>query len=813
MSLHIAVRDAAGARDFTPEQLPVAIGVGGDSPIRLPGTGNPAPVAFLGFSGGKFFLQPGATPQGATVGGAPLTESRWLEGGEVLRVPGCIVTFAVGADGLQVSVEPDDADNVTVPPVVTMTEPGAPEAEPDPDDVIKPVEFQRVGMQTDGTRRRPFPVRGAVLAGAVAILAVSAWFMFSARSVAILVSPAPEALSVEGGLAIRFGPRYLLLPGQYRVRASLPEYDLLEETVEVDDSRSQTIQLFMVRLPDRLFISSGDVTGARVSLDGEEIGETPLEDYPVKPGSYRLEVDADRYVGYAEDLDVNGGGSILERELSLVPDWAPVTVTSAPPGALVLADGEEQGTTPAEFELDSGRHELEIRKAGFKTWRQNVEVEPATPLVLPEVSMRPSDGTLVVKSQPSGATVLVDGEYRGRSPLRLELDPGRSYRVEVSQAGYKPATGSIRLRSGQTRTESFRLEAVTGEVNLQVAPDGVELVLDGESRGAAPAQLELVAIPHRLEFRKAGYVTQTVTVKPTPGIPQRLEIRLLTQEEAALAAIPKSVTTALGSTLVLVPGGQFTLGSPRGEPGRRANEGLREVKISNPFYIGVREITNREFREFRGGHTSGTAIGYGLDGDDYPAVRVNWQDAAAFCNWLSNQDSLKAAYKTDSGRLVPIWPPTNGYRLPTEAEWAWAARYAGRDRPPQRYPWGDAMPPTPGSGNFADMSARAGLQQVLMSYNDDYPVTAPVGRFRPSPLGLLDAAGNVSEWTNDLYRTYTGVNEPVAMDPIGAEEGRYYVIRGSSWRQGSISELRWTWRDSADEARPDLGFRIARSIN
>jgi len=812
LSLHIAVRDAAGSRDFTPEQLPVAIGAADDCQIRLPGAGAPGPVAFLGYSGGRFFVQPGSVAQGVSIEGVPLTESRWLHGGEVLRAPGCLVTFSVDPESLRVSVDPDDADNVTVPPVVAASDPEA-GAEPAPEDVISPVNFQRTGPATDADRRRPFPVRGAVLAVAVLILAVSAWFMFTARSVAVMVSPTPDVLSVEGGLVIRFGPRYLLLPGQYHVKASLPEYEPLDEAVEVDDQRSQTIQLFMVRLPDRLFVETGQVTGAQVSLDGQVVGQTPLEDQPVRPGRYRLEIDADRYVAYMEDLDVTGGGSAIRRQVALVPDWAEVTATSEPAGAAVFVDGEERGITPLVFELRSGRHELQIRKAGFKTWRQTVDVEPATPLEIPAVALRPSDGTLVVKSEPPGATVLVEGEFRGRSPLRLELDPGRSYRIEVSQAGYKSAAGTIRLASGQTRTETFRLEAVTGVVDLQVAPEGVELVVDGKSRGAVPTRLDLIAVPHRLEFRKPGYVTRTVTVKPTPGIPQRLDIRLLTKEEAALAAIPKSVTTAQGSILTLVPGGQFTMGTPRGEPGRRANEGLREVKISGPFYIGVREVTNREFREFQRAHTSGTAIGYGLDGDDYPAVRVTWQDAAAFCNWLSNQDSLKSAYKTESGRLVAIWPPTNGYRLPTEAEWVWAARYAGRDRAPTRYPWGDAMPPTPGSGNFADMSARAGLQQVLMSYNDDYPVSAPTGRFRPNPLGLFDVAGNVSEWTNDLYRAYTGINEPLAVDPTGAEEGRYYVIRGSSWRQGSISELRWTWRDSADEARPDLGFRIARSIN
>jgi len=810
LSLHIAVRDAAGSREFTPEELPVAIGAG-DAAIRLPGAGPSGPVAFLGHSAGKFFLQPGPGTQGVTLDGSPLAESCWLNGGEVLRAPGCRVGFCVGADGLEVSVDPEEGDNITVPPVIEASAEPIDTEQAD-EDVIRPVDFQRAGVATDAGRRRPFPVRGVVLAIAVAILAVSAWFMFAARSVAVMISPTPDSLTVDGGFAIRFGPRYLMLPGTYRVRASLAEYEPLEDSVEVDDRRSQTVQLFMVRLPDRLFVDTGGVTGAEVSLDGQPVGETPLQDRPVPPGSYRLEVSADRYVPYTEDLDVAGGGSDIRRQVALVPDWAEVTVTSEPAGATVVADGEEQGATPLAFDLRSGRHALEIRKAGFKTWRETVDVEPATPLEIPAVVMRPSDGTLVVKSDPSGATVLVDGQFRGRSPVRLELDPGRNYRIEVSQAGYKTASGSLRLSSGQTRTETFQLEAVTGVVDLQVAPDGVELVVDGKSGGSAPSRLELIAIPHRLEFRKTGYVTQSVTVKPTPGIPQRLEIRLLTKEEAALAAIPKSVTTAQGSVLTLVPGGEFTMGTPRGEPGRRANEGLREVKISNPFYVGVREVTNREFREFQRGHTSGTAIGFGLDGDEYPVARVSWQDAAAFCNWLSNQDSLKPAYQTESGRLVPIWPPTNGYRLPTEAEWSWAARYAGRESPPTRYPWGEAMPPTPGSGNFADMSARAGLQQVLLSYNDDYPVTAPVGRFRPNSLGLFDVAGNVSEWTNDLYRAYTGVNEPPAVDPVGAEEGRYYVIRGSSWRSASISDLRWTWRDSADEARPDLGFRIARSI-
>lgn len=813
MNLEITVRDVAGTHRYVPEQLPLSMGAGEDAAIRLSGRGDSAPVAFLGYSAGRFFLQPGSGAHVPSVQGTPLTESRWLEGGEVLLGSGCAVRFSSGPAGLQVTVEADPGDNATLPPVVELEVELGTEDVASEEETISPLEYRRAGGLSGRRKRRGFPVTGAAVTGAVLILVLAAWYMFTARSVEVLVSPVPETVSVDGGLVFKFGPRYLLRPGSYRVRATLHEYEPLDAEIQVSDQRAQTFQLAMVRLPDRLFVATGSLEDADVLLDGETAGQTPLEDYPLRPGRYRLQIVADRYVSYAEDLDVEGGGSEIRRQIELVPDWASVTISSEPPGGTVLVDGNEVGQTPLQFELRSGRHEVEVRKDGFKTFRETLDVEPATAIQMPRIVMRPSDGTLVVKSKPDGATVLVDGQYRGRSPLRLELDPGRDYRVEISQAGYKSAARTVQLRSGQTRTETVPLEAVTGIVALMVAPGDVELVLDGKSLGPAPERLELVAVPHRLEFRKPGHVPQVVNVKPTPGIPQRLDIRLLTEDEAALAAIPKSVTTAQGSELVLVPGGQFAMGAPRGEPGRRANEGLREVKISKPFYVGLREVTNREFREFRRAHTSGTAIGFGLDTDDAPVARVSWQDAAAYCNWLSNQDSLPPAYQTEAGRLVAIWPPTTGYRLPTEAEWAWAARYAGRVAKPPRYPWGDAMPPTAGSGNFADMSARAGLQQVLTSYNDDYPVTAPVGRFRPNALGLFDVAGNVSEWTNDLYRAYTGIGEPLAVDPVGAEDGRYYVIRGSSWRHGSISELRWTWRDSADEPRPDLGFRIARSIN
>ena len=102
--------------------------------------------------------------------------------------------------------------------------------------------------------------------------------------------------------------------------------------------------------------------------------------------------------------------------------------------------------------------------------------------------------------------------------------------------------------------------------------------------------------------------------------------------------------------------------------------------MERPFYFGIKEVTNSEYRLFDSEHTSGIVAGTTLNNESQPVVQVSWTSAALFCNWLSQQEGLPAFYQTVDGEITGFNAESIGYRLPSEAEWAWVARTDDSDR-------------------------------------------------------------------------------------------------------------------------------------
>jgi formylglycine-generating enzyme required for sulfatase activity len=204
-------------------------------------------------------------------------------------------------------------------------------------------------------------------------------------------------------------------------------------------------------------------------------------------------------------------------------------------------------------------------------------------------------------------------------------------------------------------------------------------------------------------------------------------------------------------------------------------------------------------------------VKYGRDMSDDPMLEVTWYGAAAYCNWRSSQEGYDECYDSAS------WAcdfSKKGYRLPTEAEWEYAARggHSGR-----RFPWGDTISHDwanycSSNGDPYDLSAPAGFHPNYAT-SVEYPFTAPVGSFADVGYCLCDMVGNVPEWCNDRYDCDYYQNSPTD-SPTGPVTGEYRVLRGGDW-WSPAKHCRLAKRDwrAPEDQRSKAGFRVVLDLN
>jgi formylglycine-generating enzyme required for sulfatase activity len=271
-----------------------------------------------------------------------------------------------------------------------------------------------------------------------------------------------------------------------------------------------------------------------------------------------------------------------------------------------------------------------------------------------------------------------------------------------------------------------------------------------------------------------------------------------------------SLTADLGGgvslAMVRVRAGSFAMGSPAGESGRAHDEGPQTyVSIPRDFWMAEEEATVGQFRQFvaetgyrteaelRGDGATWDSPGF-TQGSDYPVVCVSWNDASAFCAWLSGKTSLAVS-------------------LPTEAQWEYAAR-AGTSSP---FIWGASVEHGERLANGVDEDASSGGRMKSFMFNpmsggkggvsDGFAKTAPGFRFQPNAWGLRNMSGNAAEWCFDWHANYPGGS---ATDPIGPSSGYERVVRGGSWATAR-KNLRVAARERfrPDASSNQIGFRVA----
>jgi formylglycine-generating enzyme required for sulfatase activity len=768
------------------------------------------PLASLRAVSGRWLFD--ASPEGRIfINGVPVQGARIVIAGDVITIAGSQL-LVEEAGPRQLTLRRYELEGTdTLPPVGDSVRTVEAPAE---DLLIDLGEVPTVEGAAAAARAQRGP-RGTLnyLAWGMGALLVAVLALFTLlRPVALELQPADADVRSLGNFSWQSASSVFVFPGEHTLRAEREGYQPAEIKVVARGPVQAQALIHLVKLPGRLEVDSGGVR-ADISVDGKRIGSVPgTVDVPA--GERTFTFKAPRYLDHVERLNIAGARELQKLEVALKPNFGVISISSVPSGAQIEVDGKPAGVTPAKVEMDSGMRRVQVSSPGLRVWTSSVVVNAGVPQTIGPIELGAADAQVTVRSVPSGAQVTTGGSFRGVTPITIELAPGVSHSITVARAGYAPWTREVLAEAGKQSQLDARLSALLVPVRIQGKPADAEVFVNGNSRGPAPTTVELPASRHRIEVRKEGYDPFVTDVVLAPGIGRTLEFKLVDPKDI-VGNSPARLTTKNGIRLIIVAGGTYQAGTDRREQGRRPNEGAHKVTLMRPFYMGEREVTNAQFRKFREAHNSGSIGNQSLDLDKQPVVRVTWDDAAEFCNWLSQQEGLPPAYAASTpgeegiSNFSLIVPVTNGYRLPTEAEWEYVARSAGSGKP-LKYPWGQDLPVVSGSANFAGSEAAGLVSIVLEGHRDEFPASSAPALFPPNSMGFYDFAGNVSEWVNDRYLSF--VPSSAVTDPLGPSDSKGHAYRGSNWRSAATSELRFPWREGGNEASDVIGFRVARYV-
>ena len=431
----------------------------------------------------------------------------------------------------------------------------------------------------------------------------------------------------------------------------------------------------------------------------------------------------------------------------------------------------------------------------------------------------------------------------------------RAARTALGQGGTPPANGANPSSATVTPAEGGSATAVPlpGSAHTVSQPDGADYDSHGEAPSMAfarPATMvpEGFASPPRLMEGFQDHASATaelsealvdvVQKSPARAVAPPIEERdsLLDRFIELVRSYGLVVFTALvfagllvvavdllwdsaplPDDFVVLEPAEFVMGSPVTEPGRRSDEHSHRVTLTYRLAVQDHEVTRGEYGELM----AAMPDDFAACGDDCPVTNVSWADAALYANARSMNDGLDSCYliTSDNGVRTVSWPEgvrCEGYRLPTEAEWEFAARaginestWAGSVTTTGRSPLDPVL------GNIA---VYGGNSAVAWSPGEDcsrWNIGAercgpqPIRSRQPNPNGLYDVIGNASEWVWDYYAP---LPSEAVTDPTGPQQGSSRVVRGCSYRD--TAELcRVAAREGmAAIGRRTVGFRLVRSL-
>ena len=507
-------------------------------------------------------------------------------------------------------------------------------------------------------------------------------------------------------------------------------------------------------------IVDSNAAGADVYIDGIKKAKTDANKRAtikeVMIGEHTIKVD---YKGVtAEQKVVVNGDNISFRVNVNTEASKPQYVVFAvePTNTVVTIDGQiytaEDGVVVAY--LEGGNHTFKAEARGYHPQSGTFTVAGAK--IERTITLKGDYANVTIKAD-SGADIYVNDKKMGTTSWSGRLNSGL-YLFEARKSGYRTQSLTQQITSDNPQ-QSYTLPALTpiyGSADITSSPAMADITIDGNLVGRTPLQLDnLLVGNHTLKLSKAGYTDNTQTITISEG-----------KTTTVNATLTKGGGNAsIGNIeMVYVKGGTFTMGATaeQGSDAYSDEKPTHSVTLSD-YYIGKYEVTQAQWKAIMGSNPSN------WKGDNLPVENVSWNDIQEFIKKLNAQTGKK-------------------FRLPTEAEWEYAAR-GGNQSKGYKY------------------SGSNSISEVAWYDGNSGDKTHPVGQKAPNELGIYDMSGNVYEWCQDWYGDYSSSSQT---NPTGPSSGSYRVLRGGSWNYSARS-CRVSDRGSGtpDSRRNNRGFRLA----
>lgn len=515
--------------------------------------------------------------------------------------------------------------------------------------------------------------------------------------------------------------RKLAIGDEVPYRLSLPLYHDEAGMVTVDQPRKEL--QFALRPAFGSVMVTSTPSGALVFLDEKQVGQTPLTLDRIASGSHSLRLQAPQYAVERRNVSV-ADGQTANVAVTLAARFAEITV-QAPQGAVVTVDGDRKGSGTLSWRQSEGLCDIVVSMAGHRDARRQLEVVAGRAQTV-QLTPQPIYGSASVDSDLMDAEIWIDGKQYGVTPNVVERLLVGSHTLVLKKSGYADLQQQFSVEEGKEASLSVKLPAGRS-VQFTSEKPGMQIIVDGKKLGTTPLTAVVGIGHHSVSAMRGGDIIDVRDLDITSaGAPLTMAFRDFNHT---------FTVNGVQFTMVEVGGGTFTMGatSEQGSDAWDEEKPAHEVTLSD-YYIGQTEVTQALWEAVMGSNPSDSK------GGNLPVERVSWDDCQVFIQKL-NQLTGKQ------------------FRLPTEAEWEYAAR-GGRKSRGYKYAGGN------------------NIDSVAWCDGNSGNETHPVATKQANELGIYDMSGNVLEWCSDWCGDYTSSSQS---DPQGSSSGSFRVIRGGCY--------------------------------